>query len=183
MYLDFVKDIFHPSDNITINYGDGEQLSGIIVKLSSEMIAIKTKEGRIVIIKDDDITNISLEANASKSINDERENTSIITNDIGHTKQNREYTANITIGEQEKEWDSIDSELLITHVYSLKRTLIDSERDKVFASNAKVIESLKHSVVILKDDLQLKRSSCGRRPYEDHVVRALCVNLWGLTLV
>lgn len=57
MYLDFVKDIFNVNDSICVECGEKKYL-GTLVKMSSELIAIKTSTG-ITIIKDSDITNIS----------------------------------------------------------------------------------------------------------------------------
>jgi tetratricopeptide (TPR) repeat protein len=57
MYLDFVKDIFNVNDSICVECGEKKYL-GTLVKISSELIAIKTSTG-ITIIKDSDITNIS----------------------------------------------------------------------------------------------------------------------------
>lgn len=56
MYLEFIKDIFHPNDYICVECGS-EKTEGTIVKISSELIAIKTSAG-IVIKKDADITNV-----------------------------------------------------------------------------------------------------------------------------
>jgi len=56
MYLDFIKDIFQLHDYICIECGN-EKTEGFIVKISSELIAIKTSTG-IVIKKDADITNV-----------------------------------------------------------------------------------------------------------------------------
>ena len=56
MYLEFIKDIFQLNDYICIECGN-EKTEGFIVKISSELIAIKTSAG-IVIKKDADITDI-----------------------------------------------------------------------------------------------------------------------------
>lgn len=56
MYLEFIKDIFQLNDYICVECGK-EKTEGAIVKISSELIAIKTEHG-IIIKKDSDITNI-----------------------------------------------------------------------------------------------------------------------------
>ena len=56
MYLDFIKDIFQLHDYICVECGN-EKTEGFIVKISSDLIAIKTSAG-IVIKKDADITNV-----------------------------------------------------------------------------------------------------------------------------
>ena len=56
MYLEFIKDIFQPNDYICVECGN-DKTEGHIIKISSDLIAIKTSVG-VVIKKDADITNI-----------------------------------------------------------------------------------------------------------------------------
>ena len=56
MYLDFVKEIFNLNDNICVECGS-IQHRGALLKINSDLIALKTLNG-IVVIKDYDITNI-----------------------------------------------------------------------------------------------------------------------------
>ena len=56
MYLEFIKDIFQPNDYICVECGN-DKTEGHIVKISSDLIAIKTSAG-VVIKRDADITNI-----------------------------------------------------------------------------------------------------------------------------
>lgn len=56
MYLEFIKDIFQPNDYICVECGN-DKTEGHIVKISSDLIAIKTSAG-VVIKKDADITNV-----------------------------------------------------------------------------------------------------------------------------
>ena len=56
MYLEFIKDIFQPNDYICVECGN-DKTEGYIVKISSDLIAIKTSAG-VVIKKDADITNV-----------------------------------------------------------------------------------------------------------------------------
>ena len=54
--------------------------------------------------------------------------------------------------------------------------VIHVEREK------KVLCCLTLMVIRYASYIKLKRSSCGQRPYEDLVVRPVCMNLWGLVL-
>lgn len=56
MYLEFIKDIFRPNDYICVECGN-DKTEGRIIKISSDLIAIKTSAG-VVIKKDADITNV-----------------------------------------------------------------------------------------------------------------------------
>ena len=56
MYLDFIKDIFKPNDSICIVCGN-EKYEGSLLKISSELIAIKTPIG-IIIKKDEEISDV-----------------------------------------------------------------------------------------------------------------------------
>lgn len=56
MYLEFIKDIFQPNDYICVECGNNKT-EGHIIKISSDLIAIKTSAG-VVIKKDADITNV-----------------------------------------------------------------------------------------------------------------------------
>lgn len=56
MYLEFIKDIFQPNDYICVECGN-DKTEGHIIKISSDLIAIKTSAG-VVIKKDADITNV-----------------------------------------------------------------------------------------------------------------------------
>lgn len=58
MYLDFIIDIFKPGDRVSIQCLDGKVV-GDIIKISSELIAVKSEDGKIVILKDENITDIT----------------------------------------------------------------------------------------------------------------------------
>ena len=88
MYLDFIKDIFKPNDSICIVCGN-EKYEGSLLKISSELIAIKTPIG-IIIKKDEEISDVySLISKDSENpshneINDNTQASSTIDeNDIG----------------------------------------------------------------------------------------------------
>lgn len=57
MYLEFVSDLFHLNDYISIQCGN-KTYYGNILKLSNDLIALKQENGKIVIKRDDEITNI-----------------------------------------------------------------------------------------------------------------------------
>ena len=56
MYLEFVKDLFKANEHICVICGE-ERAEGTLLKISAQLIAIKTKQG-IVIKKDSDISDI-----------------------------------------------------------------------------------------------------------------------------
>lgn len=63
MYLDFVKDLLSINDNVCVECGN-VQHRGTLLKINSDLIAIKTTTG-IIVVKDADITNIySIDADA-----------------------------------------------------------------------------------------------------------------------
>lgn len=59
MYLEFINDIAKVGSNVLITT-ISETIEGIIVKLSNELIAVQTKEGSIVVKKDNEIINIEI---------------------------------------------------------------------------------------------------------------------------
>ena len=67
MYLDFVKELFDLNDNICVECGS-IQHRGTLLKINSELIALKTHTG-IVVVKDTDITNIySIESDKAQDL-------------------------------------------------------------------------------------------------------------------
>lgn len=92
MYLEFIKDIFNPNDYICVECGD-EKIEGYLVKISSELIAIKTSRG-IVIKKDADITNIySIEE--EKEENKVKDDATDIVHTVTGSRQNASDTMNV----------------------------------------------------------------------------------------
>ena len=59
MYLDFISDIAKIGDTIRITCEDGT-IEGTIVKIASNLIAVKQNDGTLVIKKDDEITDLAL---------------------------------------------------------------------------------------------------------------------------
>lgn len=66
MYLDFISDIAKKGDTIRITC-KSEAFEGIIVKISSSMLAIKLSNGALVIKKDEEIDDLSLMQQSSDS--------------------------------------------------------------------------------------------------------------------
>lgn len=59
MYLEFINDIAKVGNNVLVTT-NSETIEGVIVKLSYDLIAVQTKEGSIVVKKDNEITNIEI---------------------------------------------------------------------------------------------------------------------------
>lgn len=59
MYLDFIIDIAKVGCKVVVTTST-ETIEGIIVKLSNELIAVQTKDGSIVVKKDNEIINIEI---------------------------------------------------------------------------------------------------------------------------
>ena len=59
MYLEFINDITKVGNYVLVRT-NSEIIEGVIVKLSNDLIAIQTKDGSIVVKKDNEITNIEI---------------------------------------------------------------------------------------------------------------------------
>ena len=59
MYLEFINDIAKVGNYVLVRT-NSETIEGVIVKLSNDLIAIQTKDGSIVVKKDNEITNIQI---------------------------------------------------------------------------------------------------------------------------
>lgn len=59
MYLEFINDIAKVGSNVIITTNSGT-IEGVIVKLSNDLVAVKTKGGSIVVKKDNDITHFEI---------------------------------------------------------------------------------------------------------------------------
>lgn len=70
MYLDFIIDIAKVGNNVLVTT-NLETIKGVIVKLSYDLIAVQTKEGSIVVKKDNEITNIEILPTDSKDTTEE----------------------------------------------------------------------------------------------------------------
>lgn len=65
MYLEFIKDIFKPNDKICI-VCDQQVIEGVLLKISDELIALKTETG-IIIKKDEEISDVYSVLNQSSN--------------------------------------------------------------------------------------------------------------------
>ena len=69
MYLEFINDIAKVGNNVLVTTNSGT-IEGVIVKLSNYLIAVKTKDGSIVVKKDNEITNIEILPTGNKDTAD-----------------------------------------------------------------------------------------------------------------
>ena len=122
MYLDFISDIAKIGDTIRITCEDGT-IDGTIVKIASNLIAVKQNDGTLVIKKDDEITDLALNPsnignNHKRNIEEANKASNSQTSDnltslnkpplVTDPIENHE----ITIGKYEESWDSIDKSQL-----------------------------------------------------------------------
>ena len=70
MYLDFILDIAKVGDFINITTKE-QNIEGEIMKISSSLIAVRKANGSVVVCKDEDITDLKL--NASNKNNSSKE--------------------------------------------------------------------------------------------------------------
>lgn len=59
MYLEFICDIAKVGSGVTVTT-KFETIEGVIVKLSNNLLAVQTRDGSIVVKKDNEITNIKI---------------------------------------------------------------------------------------------------------------------------
>ena len=69
MYLEFINDIAKVGSNVIITT-NSETIEGVVVKLSDNLIAVKTKGGSIVVKKDYDITHVEILPTGNKDTTD-----------------------------------------------------------------------------------------------------------------
>ncbi len=69
MYLEFINDIAKVGNNVLVTTNSGT-IEGVIVKLSNYLIAVKTKDGSIIVNKDNEITNIEILLTGNKDTAD-----------------------------------------------------------------------------------------------------------------
>lgn len=158
MYLPFISDIAKTGDTILIECSDGKY-QGAIVKLSESFVAIKLGNGSLVIKKDEDIVNVIL--NPVKEDNN-TEGTATDTSDCdgsklaGNSAQPQrdetdhiiptvDSTPDLTIGQYDAAWDSIDKSKLIACVKAIERELSKGSGAIIVESNACVREVLRRS--------------------------------------
>ena len=161
MYLDFISDIAKIGDTIRITCEDGT-IEGTIVKIASNLIAVKQNDGTLVIKKDDEITDLAL--NPSYTIkgdlhsNEEGSlyNNQSLDNEGGSQEKlaaTESFDNNdITIGKYEKDWDVIDKAQCKQLVNGIKTSLNDQQQQIIISSNATVREVIRRSFRVNTDN-------------------------------
>ena len=169
MFLDFILDIVAIGDKIRIISND-EVIEGTIVKISSSIIAIKKDDGSLILKKDSEITNVILspdkdalnEAKSSHSSENEDKNniedTSKLDLEVNSDNTKVEIGGapleeleqfssphEVTIGQYDSSWDSIDKSNLLQLVGRIKVYLSRKECSTIVSANANVREVLKRS--------------------------------------
>lgn len=163
MYLEFVKDIFCINDNICVECSK-VQYRGTLLKISSDLIALRTVNG-IVVIKDIDITNIySVEPNSGyiKNADINKDKKFDLHNDSSIDANASEKSSNSTMNDtvvddltKSSDRDSITNELnenFKIEERSLKKNEIDVSRasvNKEEYNNDNVFEIQKPSVKVV----------------------------------
>ena len=169
MYLDFISDIANVGDAIRI-ISNKEIFEGTIVKINPTIVAIRLENGSLVIKKDEEIDDLSLNP-LEKANNEillvEEKNTTLQRNTKGsgrlgkinpETNPKSEQSLHVsgkndevTIGKYETNWDLIDIEQLKLLVDGIKTTLSSQEKNLIISSNATVREVIKRSFRVNAD--------------------------------
>lgn len=155
MYLDFILDIAKVGDIINITTKE-QNLEGEIMKISSSLIAIRKTNGTVVFCKDEDITDLKLNAfDANNSSKESKASKDSTTNDtvsgVPDTSNPKDEQASeskqqfVTIGKYDSSWEQIDRNSLISIVSEIQKSLTSSEKKTIVASNANVNEVLQRS--------------------------------------
>lgn len=137
MDLNFIQDIYHPYDEVVIRYRD-ELLIGTILKLNSEMIALKKEDGSKIVINGKDINYIcSLTMPSASIISKTNEKTILYT----EKEKNEEEIKIEVIGSTMGSWsvyDSILPQLLLYSELILNNTP-NNEKNTTIPANAYVV--------------------------------------------
>lgn len=157
MYLEFIADIANIGDVISVECNDGS-IQGTIVKISASMVAIKLSSGVVVIKKDSEILNVVLNP-TDKEVSPEEtsaQNAPLMSDEVERlnpeisskaTKQ-ASMDDDLTVGQYEGEWDSIDRDGLLRQVQSLRMGLTDEESSLIVTENAYLREVCKRSLKV-----------------------------------
>ena len=148
MYLDFILDIAKVGDTIIITTKE-QNIEGEIMKISSSLIAVRKANGSVVVCKDEDITDLKLNAsnknNSSKECiapKDSTPNDSANVAPAASTPKDEQASELkqqfVTIGKYELGWDQIDRNNLISIVSEIQKSLTTTEKNTIIASNANV---------------------------------------------
>lgn len=162
MYLDFILDIAKVGDTIIITTKE-QNIEGEIMKISSILIAVRKANGSVVVCKDEDITDLKLNAsnknNSSKECiapKDSTPNDSANVAPAASTLKDEQASELkqqfVTIGKYELGWDQIDRNNLISIVSEIKKSLTTTEKNTIIASNANVNEVIRRSFRVSTDE-------------------------------
>ena len=162
MYLDFILDIAKVGDIINITTKE-QNIEGEIMKISSSLIAVRKANGSVVVCKDEDITDLKLNAsninNSSKECitpKDSTPNDSANVAPAASTAKDEQASELkqqfVTIGKYELGWDQIDRNNLISIVSEIKKSLTTTEKNTIIASNANVNEVIRRSFRVSTDE-------------------------------
>ena len=150
MYLDFIIDILHQGDSITIHC-DNDVYTGVILKMTKDMIAIRLSTGNIIIKRDEEITNIDTNV-IDKTATEYRNDIAPIKQTVvGKTKGSNLLQHYETIGD-EIENNNINHLHLHALANKIETSLSRTEGDVMIFANAYVIETLKHTIVVNTKD-------------------------------
>lgn len=170
MYLDFISDIAKVGDSITI-VTKQQTIEGEIIKISSELIAVKTTNGAVFFCKDEDILELNinnshtentktLDSSMPNVINDDAENVkaSDVTEVNSVVVSQNEKSKNleqglITIGNYDSKWDQIDKQSLLINVKEIYKSLTRDEKTIIIASNASVREVLRRTFRVTTEEV------------------------------
>ena len=162
MYLDFILDIAKVGDTIIITTKE-QNIEGEIMKISSILIAVRKANGSVVVCKDEDITDLKLNAsnknNSSKECiapKDSTPNDSANVAPAASTPKDEQASELkqqfVTIGKYELGWDQIDRNNLISIVSEIQKSLTTTEKNTIIASNANVNEVIRRSFRVSTDE-------------------------------
>lgn len=158
MYLPFISDIAKTGDAVLVECSDGKY-QGTIVKLSESFVAIKLGNGTLIIKRDEEIVNVILnpvkDDNKTKGTATdtpdcdesklEGNNAQPHRDETDHITPAVDLTSDLTIGQYDVAWDSIDKSKLIACVKAIKRELSKESGAIIVESNACVREVLRRS--------------------------------------
>lgn len=162
MYLDFILDIAKVGDTIIITTKE-QNIEGEIMKISSILIAVRKANGSVVVCKDEDITDLKLNAsnknNSSKECIAPKDSTPNDSANVApatstpkdeHASELKQHF--VTIGKYELGWDQIDRNNLISIVSEIQKSLTTTEKNTIIASNANVNEVIRRSFRVSTDE-------------------------------
>lgn len=156
MYLDFISDIAKVGDSITL-VTKQQTIEGEIIKISSELIAVKTTNGDVFFCKDEDILDLKINTSQTNILKNTESNQTILPSadviniDSSVVRENNDEISQttivdgidqgfVTVGKYEEKWDHIEKESLLLIVDEIRHSLTKKEKSTIVASNANVTE-------------------------------------------